>query len=158
LARSAEQYKARLESADAPRQGDYDGRGLLSEKRLIAFCEYILNTTFDQINYMSNLLQLDQLRNSIEHYVQARNDGRVAGLNEVKPIAALVLYNAFLMGKLERSTALELCAKPERSARRLLAQLREENLLREESPRSPLYWNIPEHAEPWHFPQLTPGL
>ena len=46
----------------------------------------------------------------------------------------------------------------ERTARRLIAQLKEEGLLTETSTRSPLYWQIPEHAEPWYFPQLAPGV
>jgi len=60
--------------------------------------------------------------------------------------------------KLDRATALELCAMPERTARRLLSQLREEGLLSDTSTKSPLYWAIPEHAESWYFPQLTPGI
>lgn len=31
-------------------------------------------------------------------------------------------------------------------------------LLSESSSRSPLRWEIPEHAEPWYFPNLTPGV
>ncbi len=26
------------------------------------------------------------------------------------------------------------------------------------SSRSPLKWEIPEHAEPYYFPQLAPGI
>lgn len=68
----------------------------------------------------------------------------------------MVLYNAFIHGELERAQALELCAMPERSARRLLSQLKSDGLLSESSPKSPLRWEIPEHAEPWYFPQLVP--
>jgi len=45
---------------------------------------------------------------------------------------------------------------PERSARRLLSQLKSEGLLSETSSKSPLRWEIPEHSEPWYFPNLTP--
>ncbi len=38
LARSSAQYKALLEHADKPRQGDYDGRGELSQSALVDFC------------------------------------------------------------------------------------------------------------------------
>lgn len=158
LARASDRYKELLERADFPRQGDHDGRGLLSEAGLIAFCDFMLDTSLDQINYISQLLQVDQIRDRIQRYITARNDARVPGLGEIKPVAAIVLYNAFILGKLDRSTALELCAMPERTARRLLSQLREEGLLSETSSRSPLYWEIPEHADPWYFPQLTPGV
>ena len=158
LARASDHYKALLGQADLPRQGDHDGRGLLSEKGLIAFCDFMLDVSLDQIDYISQLLQVDQMRGRIQRYIAARNDARVPGLGEIKPVAAMVLYNAFMLGKLDRSMALELCAMPERTARRLLSQLREDGLLSETSPRSPLYWDIPQHAEPWYFPQLTPGV
>ena len=61
-----------------------------------------------------------------------------------------------MQGEIERAQALELCALPERSARRLLSQLKKEGLLSETSSRSPLRWEIPEHAEAWYFPELAP--
>jgi len=158
LARASDRYKELLERADYPRQGGHDGRGLLSETGLIAFCDFMLDVSLDQIDYISQLLQVDQIRDRIQRYIAARNDARVVGLGEIKPVAAMVLYNAFLLGKLDRSTALELCAMPERTARRLLSQLREEGLLSETSSKSPLYWEIPQHAEPWYFPQLSSAV
>jgi len=157
LARSSSKYKSILEHADSSRQSDFDGRGLLSEAALINFCEFMLDTSLDQIDYINDLLQLDQMYHRIKKYIQARNDGHVKGLDKIKNVAALILYNAYAQGKLERKLAIELCAMPDRSARKLLAQLREEGLLTETSSRSPFYWQIPEHAEPWYFPQLTLG-
>ncbi len=158
LARTSSQYKGLLASADAPRQGDYDGRGALSEKGLMDFCDYMLDTAVDQVSYISDLLNLTGLRKRITSYVQARNDSRVPGMTEgIKPAAALVLYSAFIHGELERSEALELCAMPERSARRLLSQLKAEGLLSETSSKSALRWEIPEHAEAWYFPELAPS-
>ncbi|MDQ1362662.1 MAG: hypothetical protein QG652_522 [Pseudomonadota bacterium] len=158
LARSSDRYKQLLERADFPRQGDLDGRGALSQKNLIEFCDYMLDTALDQVNYMSDLLKLDQMHLRIMSYIQARNDNRVRGLGSIKEVAGLMLYNAFIGGKLERSMAIELSGMPERTARRLIAQLRDEGLLTETSSRSPLYWQIPEHAEPWYFPELAPVI
>lgn len=156
LARSASQYKHLLANADAARQGDYDGRGQLTEKGLISFCDYMLDTAIDQVTYVSELLDLAKIRQRIESYVAARNDDRVTGISaQLKPVASLILYTAFQQGEIERTQALELCAMPERSARRLLSQLRSEGLLSETSSKSPLRWEIPEHAEPWYFPSLT---
>lgn len=156
LARSSSQYKRLLANADAARQGDYDGRGQLTEKGLVSFCDYMLDTAIDQVAYISELLDLAKIRQRIESYVAARNDDRVAGINaQLKPTASLILYTAFQQGEIERAQALELCAMPERSARRLLSQLKSEGLLSETSSKSPLRWEIPEHAEPWYFPNLT---
>lgn len=156
LARSSDRYKQLLERADFPRQGDRDGRGELSQQSLIEFCDYMLDTALDQVNYISNLLNLDQMHARIKSYIQARNDKRIPGLGSIKDVAGLILYSAFVGGKLERSMAIELSGMPERTARRLFAQLKEEGLLTETSMRSPFYWQIPEHAEPWYFPQLAP--
>ena len=156
LAKTSTQYKNLLAAADAPRQGDLDGRGALTENGLLVFCDYLLDTALDQVGYMSGLLDLGGLRQRTESYVQARNDGRVPGMREaLKANAALVLYTAFIHGELGRAQALELCAMPERSARRLLSQLKSEGLLSESSSKSTLRWEIPEHAEAWYFPQLS---
>lgn len=139
-------------------RGASDGRGPLSQARLGLFCKFMLETALDQVSHISDLLALDGLRARIQSYIEARNDGRVAGMTgNFKPVTALILYNAFLTGSLERAEAIELTGMPERSARRLLAQLKEDGLLSETSSRSPLKWEIPEHAEPFYFPQLAPG-
>lgn len=158
LARTSNEYKLLLARADFPRQGMLDGRGLLSQGSLVEFCRYMLVTAIDQIEYISRLLELGQLQKRISAYIQARNDNRVPAISGgIKEVAALVLYHAFINGELERPMAYELSGMPDRSARRLFAQLKDEGLLTETSPRSPLRWAIPEHAEPWYFPQLVPG-
>lgn len=155
FARSSSQYKSLLANADAPRQGDRDGRGQLTEKGLMNFCDYMLDTAIDQVAYISEVLDLTKMRQRIESYVASRNDGRVAGISaQLKSTASLILYSAFQQGEIERAHALELCAMPDRSARRLLSQLKSEGLLSETSSKSPLRWEIPEHAEPWYFPNL----
>jgi Fic family protein len=157
LARSSGQYKSMLAQADQARQGNYDGRGPLSERGLLAFCDYMLTTAIDQVTYIGDLLDLRNLRRRIDAYVQARNDGRVTGMAAgLKPVAAVILHAAFMQGELDRSQALELSGMPERSARRLLSQLKRDGLLSETSSKSPLRWKIPEHAEPWYFPELAP--
>jgi len=157
LARSATQYKSLLAAADQPQQGAYDGRGPLSEKGLLSFCDYMLTTAIDQVDYISELLDLRSLRKRIDSYIQARNDGRITSMSEgLKPVAALILHTAFMQGEIDRALALEMSGMPDRSARRLLNQLKKDGLLSETSSRSPLRWEIPEHAEPWYFPDLAP--
>ena len=159
LARSSDRYKTLLARADNSRQGDHDGRGVLSEVHLINFCDFMLDTAIDQIDYISDLLQLNEIHKRIDSYIRARNDERVSGVTgKLKEAASLILYNAFVKGELERSLAYELSGMPERSARRLLGQLKDDGLLSETSSKSPLKWEIPEHAEPWYFPNLAPGV
>ncbi|MDC9725662.1 MAG: Fic family protein [Gammaproteobacteria bacterium] len=159
LARSSKHYQTLLAGADNVQQGVYDGRGPLTEKGVLVFCEYMMDTAIDQVDYTSGLLNLVYLRKRIDAYVQARNDFRVRGMaDKLKPVASLILHTAFIQGEIERSHALELCAMPERSARRLISQLKSDGLLSETSSKSPLRWEIPEHAEPWYFPELAPQV
>ena len=159
LANKNSNYKKFLALADQPRQGDYDGRGQLSEKGLVTFCDYMLDAAIDQVDYISDLLDLSRLKKRIDAYIQARNDSRVQGMDkELKPVAGLILHAAFMYGEIDRGQALELSGMPERSARRLLAQLKSDGLLSETSSKSPLRWEIPEHAEPWYFPGLAPQI
>ncbi|WP_417518916.1 Fic family protein [Marinobacter sp.] len=160
LAKQSEAYKSKLARADFPRQGNHDGRGYLSETELALFCKFMLETALDQVDYISKLLDLGGMQKRIRSYVQARNDSRIHGFDGgLKPEASQILFQAFIQGNLERSTALEMTgSKEDRTARRLIKQLKDDGLLSETSSRSPLKWEIPEHAEPFYFPQLAPGI
>src|SRR5690554_967788 len=72
---------------------------------------------------------------------------------------ALEHYSSRLYAGDKRFIALAMTGTSEsRTARRLIKQLKDEGLLSETSSRSPLKWEIPEHAEPYYFPQLAPGI
>lgn len=49
LARQKDECKSILQVADAPRQGDLDGRGALSQKTIVKFCEFFLKICIDQV-------------------------------------------------------------------------------------------------------------
>ena len=157
LARSHAQYKLRLHQADIPRQGDYDGRGNLSEKELIAFCDYMLDTALDQVDYTAELLQFDGMLQRIKSYVLARNDGRIPRYGTLPPEASVLLERAFVTGTIERRKVYEMFhGRSERTIRATVQQLKAEGLLSEISSRSTLSWAIPEHAESYYFPELNP--
>jgi hypothetical protein len=80
------------------------------------------------------------MQKRILSYVQARNDGRAPRVGgDLKSEAAQILFQAFIQGSLERSTALEMTGASEsRTARRLIKQLKDDGLLSETSSRSPL--------------------
>ncbi|MFK4875318.1 hypothetical protein [Novosphingobium sp. ZW T3_23] len=56
--------------ADAPRQGDRDGRGNLSEQHLVGFAEWFLKVCLDQIDYMSALFDLQALSRRLGRHVR----------------------------------------------------------------------------------------
>lgn len=155
LARSSTEYKESLANADAKRKGDLDGRGGLSESELVVFADFMLTTAIDQVSYMDKLLELSAVQKRITSYIRDRNSGLVEGYGKIKDSAAIVLFNAFTLGKLDRVYAKQLTGEKDTSAKRLLAQLRDEGLLSETSHRSELFWEIPEHAEKWYFPNLA---
>jgi hypothetical protein len=87
-------------------------------------------------------------------YIHDRNTGLVEGYGKIKESAGILLYNVFILGNLDRLTAKQLTGEKDTSAKRMLAQLREDGLLSETSHKSDLFWEIPEHAERWYFPGL----
>lgn len=157
LACSHAMYKLRLHQADIPRQGDYDGRGNLSEKELIRFCDYMLDTALNQVNYTTDLLQFNRMAQRIKSYVQARNEGRIPLMGKLPLDASTLLQRAFLKGTLERKEVYEILH--ERSAGAInviLQQLQTEGLLSEISSSPNLSWAIPQHAESYYLPELNP--
>jgi Fic family protein len=68
LARSRQDYYARLRDADQKRNNDYDGRGNLTQHGLSQFCVFFLQTILDQVSFMRTLLNLADLRTRVERY------------------------------------------------------------------------------------------
>jgi Fic family protein len=156
LAKNNAEYKSNLAKADYTRQGDLDGRGALSEKNLIEFCEFMLRVAIDQVEYMEELLDLKPMVKRIKSYVDDRNKGLIIGLKSLKPEAVKLLEKAFMYGEFERSEMEEISGLGLSVTRKLVQQLKEEGLLTETSTKSPLRWAIPDHAEQYYFPKLTP--
>jgi hypothetical protein len=68
-----------LAAGDAPREGDLDGRGNLSDRTLTEFCAFFLQVCLDQAKYMDGLLALNGLVGRLEGYVQLREKGLALG-------------------------------------------------------------------------------
>ncbi len=153
LAIHNKEYYSSLHNADLERQGDYDGRGNLSNKFLLEFCEFFLKTALDQVEFMSNLLDLDSILNRISKYVDLMSIQK-----EMMPEAKYILQGAFLKGKVERGEALRLTGKKETMARKAMKQLVDEGLLipREGEIKGDLYINFPVKVAPYFFPRLYP--
>jgi len=76
LARQVDQYKAHLTSADAPRRGDLDGRGNLTQSGLNAFCQFFLTTCVDQVSFMQRLLEPSELLRRMEIWCEEETRAR----------------------------------------------------------------------------------
>lgn len=156
LARSNKEYKAALARADFPRQGDGDGRGALSEGTLISFCQYMITTAIDQVDFMTKLLDLKSMNKRIQSYIDDRNKGLIMGVGEIKPEAVRLIEKAFIYGEFEKGEMDKISGLGLSVTRKLVQQMKEEGLLTETSSRSPLRWAIPEHAERYYLPDLSP--
>ncbi len=151
LARNRTAYMGALASADEHRHGDLDGRGNLSNKGLLDFCIFFLQTALDQISFMSERLELDGILRRLEGYV-----GRQVSFGELPLEANYLLREAFLRGEVPRGEVARITGKPDRTARRILKNLLEKKLLTSDSERAPVRLAFPTKVAGYYFPQLYP--
>lgn len=152
LARSETEYKSLLQYADIQRQGDYDGRGNLSAKALAAFCEFFLHTCIDQIEYMSSLLNTDDLLNRIEFYVKEEEHA-----GRLRKESFKILKETLLVGEVTRGKVAEVTGLSERTARRMIAELVEKELLVSATPKSAVKLGFPLAVVGRWLPELYPS-
>ncbi|MDX8384053.1 MAG: Fic family protein [Ghiorsea sp.] len=149
LAKKAVDYKRLLAAADEPRHGDLDGRGALSEKTLTEFCNFFLDVCIDQVDFMSQRLELKGLQARIGRYCANEIDAK-----RLLPGSENLLREALLSGEFKRGKAGELAGKGEVQARKVLAKLTEKNLLVSDTPKGAVRLGFPLDAiEHW-----MPGL
>ena len=151
LARNSSEYKAKLANADAPRQGNYDGRGALSATQLEEFCAFFLRVCIDQVEFMESLLQPGELLRRMKLYTI---DEEAAGRLPSRSMA--LLREALLMGEVERGRAPQITGYQERRGREILSTLLKNGLLVSKGPRAPVRLGFPlDVVERW-FPRLYP--
>jgi Fic family protein len=152
LARNSAEYKALLMAADRPRENDYDGRGIRSERALTDFCAFFLRISIDQVRFMKSILDPASLLRRIE--LHCRDEAQAGSLpNGSYP----VLREALLQGTVERGAVPGLVGLRERASRNVTAALLAKKILVSDSPRAPLRLGFPtEVVERW-FPSLYPA-
>ncbi len=151
LARNRDGYMNALSGADKIRQGDLDGRGNLSLQGLVSFCSFFLKTSLDQITFMSQLLELDGMKKRIAAYVEKQ-----VSFGKLHGNSAYLLEAALLHGQLPRGEAPRILNMPERSARRVLKKLLDQNLLVSDTPKGPVGLAFPAKVTAYYFPRLYP--
>ncbi len=158
LARQRNDYMSSLTWADAPRRHDYDGRGNLSNEGLIHFCEFFLLTCLDQIKFMSQCLQLDSFLERVRGYIHLRHVKMIPPLipqyQSIKLEATDILQTVLLRGSLSRGEAARVTGLPERTARTVIKQLLEENLLVSDTPKGRVRLGVPAAVANHWFPNL----
>ncbi|MDN5871192.1 MAG: Fic family protein [Nitrococcus sp.] len=151
LARGLEsrtEYKRMMDYADTPRQGDFDGRGNLSQRALTEFTLWFLEICLDQVTFMSNLFDLDTLARRLRTCVERSE--------RLKPQAAKLLQEALIRGQFERGEAARITGLPERTARRILNDVAAAGLLASATPKGPVSLRFPIDMLETLFPRLYP--
>lgn len=152
LARRRDDYYEHLDAADAPRQGDLDGRGNLSEKALRRWCEWFIGICEDQVGFMARMFDLDGMKTRI----QALITFRAAHDKHIRLEAALPLYHLFLAGPTSRGEFQQMTGLGERTARTLLSHLIETGLVTSAGHVAPVRIAFPLDALQFLLPELYP--
>jgi Fic family protein len=151
LARRNQDYKAFLMTADQKRWNDLDGRGNLTAKGLVRFCEFFLEVAIDQVEYMASLLDTTRLSSRIERYVEEE-----IRLKHLPRGSFLLLREALFSGEIERGKAASITGYQGRQARSVLNELVKKGLLISNTQKGPVRLGFPlEVVESW-FPKLYP--
>ncbi len=153
LARTQSAYYLRLAHADMPRHGELDGRGNLSEQRLVEFIDYFLDTCIDQARFMASMLNMQTMRERIRACVafESARDG-----SGIRMEAELALFTLFTTGPMERGDFKRITGLAMRTAERLLQALEIRALVRSATPKGKLIFGIPFDALRFYFPKLWP--
>jgi len=153
LARTHQQYYDFLHNADTLRQGDYDGRGALSQNGLIDWVKYFLNICIDQVSFMENMLNLKDFKDRLETLLIVEEKKGASG---IKIAALLPLHYIAVTGAIERGEFKKMTGMPERSAERLLKALLDYKLLLSDTPKGKVYMGVPLQSLKFLFPNLWP--
>ncbi len=151
LSRHVGDYKALLMAADGPRRGDLDGRGSLSSQALTEFCEFFLSVCIDQVEYMSSLLEPQDLLRSMQLHIE--DEVQSGSLHKG---SFPILREALLAGEVQRGRAGEITGYGERMARMVVSELLKKGYLKSKTTRTPLMLSFPIDAVERWFPRLYP--
>jgi Fic family protein len=155
LARFRREYYERLSNADQRRQNDWDGRGNLSDRTLAEFCVFMTQTMLDQIEFMSELLQLQNLSTRIERYLHLeilKLDGKTRNR------LVRLLKAALVEGQIERGRVGEIVGLSSTSAREIIRLALKQNLLNSQTEKGPLSLVFSSKTLESYFPKLYQDL
>ncbi|MEX0733225.1 MAG: Fic family protein [Steroidobacteraceae bacterium] len=151
LARRDREYKEHLVACDQPRQGDMDGRGALSERALVEFSGFFLETSIDQVQFMEGLVQPNRLRDRILIWTEEE-----VRAGQLPSKAGAVLEAVLFRGQLPRADVAALVGTGERQARRVVSALLAAGVVSTTGARAPLTIAFPARLAGRWLPGLFP--
>jgi len=153
LARRSDEYKQYLALADHPREGDRDGRGVLSLKGLKLYSKFMLEVAIDQVEYMSEALQLNTLTQRIENYVKFSQQ-KMYQTEALPKYSEYLLKELLIAGELSRGDVAKVIHASDRTASTLIKRLIEMNFLDSDTPKGAIRLKFNAHFASEIFPGL----
>lgn len=154
LARQRQRYYDCLQAADLGRRSDLDGRGNLSDAGLAVFCQFLLETMHDQIEFMSGLLGLPALRTRVERYFQFETVHLKLYREELMRVVRTLIDE----GEIPRTRVQEVTGKGATVSAEIIKLGLQEGLVESPSPKGPLQPGFPPKVLEFYFPQLFVDL
>ncbi|MGL4576938.1 MAG: Fic family protein [Burkholderiaceae bacterium] len=153
MARTHTQYYDMLAAADAPRAGDLDGRGNLSQAGLVVFIQYVLDICIDQAQFMHKMLDVDGVLERIAACLafESQRAGSAIKMEALRP-----LHYMFMAGELDRGDFAAMTGLKPRAASSVLKGLLARGLVISDSPKGKVRFGTPLHALRFYFPALWP--
>lgn len=145
----AGEYKRMMDMADAPRRGDLDGRGNLSQAALVDFVIWFCRVALDQLRFMTELFDLGLLGERLSVYVRGELRGNDA--------AVALVTGVLRTGEVPRGEAARITGRSERSAREVLSKLVDAGLLASDTPKGPVRLHFSTSSADALFPKLFPA-
>lgn len=155
LARNSTDYKANLSYADMPKQGEHDGKGVLSSRALAKYVDFMLDIALDQVAYMNKHLKLNALTSKIELYVQRANDG-LLGIYPLPKHSEKIFKYLLLSGECSRGKVPDIIGMKDRTASRIISELLKRNFIESDSKAGPIRLKIGASMASYLFPMLVP--
>lgn len=154
FARTQDTYYAQLAAADEPRAGDLDGRGNLTESGLLAWIDYVIGVCIDQVDFMTSLLSLEEIKDRIAACLAYEEQVVRQG---VRTEALRALHYLFAtQSELDRADFKSMLGLGDRLATAQVSALLSRGLLITNSPYGKLRLGVPQHALRFYFPNLWP--
>ena len=151
LARNEAAYKRHLIRCDQGRSDDLDGRGNLSEKALVDFTEFFLQTCIDQVDFMEGLVEPKRLQTRIQMW--AEEEIRMEALPKK---SGLILEAILYRGELPRNEVAGVVGTGDRQARRIVNALAKYAVIASDSRKAPLRLAFPASLADRWMPGLFP--
>jgi Fic family protein len=143
------EYKRMMDLADSPREGDLDGRGTLSLRALEEYTTWFCEVALDQLQFMSQLFDLDTLGARLERYVTRDL--------ELPESSAQIVRALLHRGEIPRGDAALVTNLPERTARHVLSRLIDSGLVASITPKGPVSLRFTTLSAEALFPRLFPA-